>query len=95
MLDYDEDDDPVMPELRFLDYRYMRFCYHPLKDKFMICNSWKDPAWADTEASRSGIDAEEKENRELIFGKNLIEIEQKSIPQLLIDEGSATSPGPA
>lgn len=81
-----EDDDPVLDSLRILDYRYMRFCYHPLKDHFVQCNSWKDPAWVDVKTIRAGIDSEEKENRELVFGKNLIDIKQKTIPQLLLDE---------
>ena len=85
---YDEDDDPVLDHLRILDYRYMRFCYHPLKDRFVLCNSWKDPAWTDVKSIRAGLDGEEKDNRELVFGKNLIDIAQKSIPQLLLDEVS-------
>jgi cation-transporting ATPase 13A3/4/5 len=64
----------------------MRFCYHPLKDHFVQCNSWKDPAWTDVKSIRDGIGSEEKENRELVFGKNLIDIKQKTIPQLLVDE---------
>lgn len=86
ILEYDEDDDPIMEALRLLDYRYIRFCFHPIKDRFVICNSWKDPAWTNTEAIRAGIDTEDKENREQVFGKNEIDIEQKSIGQLLIDE---------
>jgi len=83
---YDEDNDPVLDELRILDYRYMRFAFHPIKDKFLLCNSWKDPAWTDVKSIRVGIDGDEKENRELVFGKNEIDIKQKTIPQLLMDE---------
>ncbi|KAF8859586.1 P-type ATPase-like protein [Acephala macrosclerotiorum] len=86
VLAYDEDDDPVLDDLRILDYRYMRFVFHPLKDKFVLSNSWKDPAWTDVKTIRAGIDGDEKENRELVFGKNLIDIKQKTIPQLLVDE---------
>jgi cation-transporting ATPase 13A2 len=85
---YDEDDDPVIDDLRILDYRYMRFSFHPLKDKFLLNNSWKDPAWTDVKSVRAGIDGDEKENRELVFGSNLIDIKQKTIPQLLVDEVS-------
>ncbi|TVY58655.1 putative cation-transporting ATPase [Lachnellula cervina] len=85
-LSYDEDDDPVLEDLRILDYRYLRFSYHPLKDKFVLTNSWKDPAWTDVKSIRAGIDGDEKANRELVFGKNLIDIKQKTIPQLLLDE---------
>ncbi|KAF4634651.1 hypothetical protein G7Y89_g3450 [Cudoniella acicularis] len=83
---YDEDDDPVLEDLRIIDYRYMRFSFHPLRDRFILTNSWKDPAWIDVKSIRAGIDGEEKEIRELVFGKNLIDIKQKTIPQLLIDE---------
>jgi cation-transporting P-type ATPase 13A2 len=87
--DYEEDEDPVIAHLRYLDYRYIRFCYHPLKDKFVLNNNWKDPAWTDVRAMRTGIDGDEKENRELVFGKNLIDIQEKSITQLLFDEVSS------
>ena len=83
---YDYDDDPVLLYLRFLDYRYIRFCFHPLKDKFVLCSDWKDPTWTDVRSIRNGLDSEERHRREQVFGKNQIEIEQKSIPQLLINE---------
>lgn len=83
---YDEEEDPVMQHLHFLDYRYIRFCFNPLKDRFLMTNTWKDPNWNDVEVIRNGIDSEEKESRELVFGKNLIDIEQKSVGQLLVDE---------
>lgn len=83
---YDEDDDPVIKELRCLDYRYIRFCFHPLKDKFVLGNTWKDPGWTDVQTLRTGLDSEEKQYRECVFGKNAIDIEQKSTSQLLVDE---------
>ncbi|KAK5706799.1 hypothetical protein LTR97_001791 [Elasticomyces elasticus] len=84
--EYDEYDDPIMDELRILDYRYIRFCYHPVKDKFVLGNTWKDPSWTDVAAVREGIDTEEAENRERIFGTNEIDIKQKTTGQLLMDE---------
>jgi cation-transporting ATPase 13A2 len=85
-LGYDEDDDPVLKWLRCVDYRYIRFCFHPKKERFVLSNNWKDPAWTDVRSIRLGIEGEEQESRERVFGKNLIDVEQKSIPQLLIDE---------
>jgi cation-transporting P-type ATPase 13A2 len=85
-IEYDEDDDPVLEYLRFVDYRYIRFSFHPLKDKFVLNHGWKDPAWTNVKEIRVGIDSEEQENREHVFGKNVIDIEEKSIPQLLMDE---------
>ena len=85
-LEYDEDEDPVMSNLRFLDYRYIRFVFHPLKDKFMFNSNFKDPSWKDAKSIRTGLDSEERHKREQVFGSNLIDIQQKSIPQLLVGE---------
>ncbi|KAI1850453.1 hypothetical protein JX265_013415 [Neoarthrinium moseri] len=83
---FDDDADPLFSELRVLNYRYVRLFFHPLKDKFVICSGWQDPSWTHVRALRAGIDGEEKEQREYVFGSNMIDIEQKSIPQLLVDE---------
>ena len=83
---YDEDDDPVMMHLRFLDYRYIRFCYHPLKDKFVLSSNWKDTSWTDVKSVRVGLDSDERYRREQVFGMNQIDIKQKAVPELLIDE---------
>lgn len=85
----DDDQDPVISELRSVNYRYVRFFFHPLRDKFLLCNGWKDPAWTDIRAIRTGIDTEEKGYRNIVFGPNLIDIEQKSIFRLLVDEVSS------
>ncbi|KAI3323123.1 hypothetical protein HD806DRAFT_498036 [Xylariaceae sp. AK1471] len=82
----EDDADPIMSELQTLDYRYVRFFFHPLKDKFLVCNGWKDPSWTRVSALRAGIDGDQKDERERVFGMNLIDIEQKSISQLLVDE---------
>ena len=87
----DEDDDPVMSNLRFLDYRYMRFCFHPLKDNFQLSDTLEGSSWGDVKGMRVGLDSDERYRRELIFGKNEINIKQKSIPQLLVDEVSHTN----
>lgn len=87
--DPDHGEDPILDELRSLDYRYVRMCYHPLKDKYLLCLGWKDPEWTDVRSVRSGLDADEKVVRETIFGNNLIDIEQKSISSLLVDEVSS------
>ncbi|KAF4983077.1 hypothetical protein FZEAL_1424 [Fusarium zealandicum] len=83
---FDDDNDPIVDDLRTLDYRYIRLCFHTLKDKFMLCNGWKDPNWTDVRLTRTGLDSDEKTVREVVFGSNLIDIEQKSMSQLLVDE---------
>ena len=84
--DFDEDDDPVILMLRLLNYRYIRFCYQPLRDKFVTCSKWRVLELTDTSAVRTGLDAEERSRRELLFGSNEIAIQEKSTPQLLVDE---------
>lgn len=59
-----------------------------MEDKFSLINGWKDPSWTNAKIMRSGLDADERDSREQIFGNNTIEILQKTIPQLLVDEVS-------
>jgi len=87
---YRYDDDPELPSLRFLDYRYMRLLYHPFEDKFVLNNNWWDPQWTDVKALRQGLDSEERDPRGQVFGKNVIDIQQRTIPQLLLDEVFST-----
>lgn len=82
----EDDGDPLVNELQTLEYRYVRFFYHPIKDKFVVCNGWKDPAWTNVRTLRTGIDGDEKDERARVFGTNIIDIEQKSALQLLVDE---------
>lgn len=83
---YPEDDDPEVEILRSLDYRYMKLIYHPLEDKFSLNSSWWDPQWTDVKALRAGLDSDERDPRDVVFGDNMIEIQQKTIPQLLVNE---------
>lgn len=82
----DEDQDPILQELRMINYRYVRFFFHPTRDKFLLGTGWKDPLWSDVREIRAGIDSEEKSHRDVVFGDNLIDIEQKSLFRLLVDE---------
>ncbi|PGH05980.1 hypothetical protein AJ79_06669 [Helicocarpus griseus UAMH5409] len=84
--DFDEEYDPVLPYLRFLDYRYIRFYYHTVEDRFLLSTGWKDPSWTNVRALRAGLTAEERDSREQVFGSNIIDIQQKSIPQIMVDE---------
>jgi cation-transporting ATPase 13A3/4/5 len=84
----DEDNDPILSYLRFIDYRYLRFAYNPLEDKFQPVSGWKDSAWMNTKLMRMGLDVDERDSRELVFGQNIIDVHQKSMFELLIDEVS-------
>lgn len=82
----DDENDPLIDHLRSLNYRYVRLYFHPIKDKFVMSSGWKDPDWTDARLVRSGLDSDEMLSREVIFGNNLIDIKQKSVGQLLVDE---------
>lgn len=83
---FDEENDPTISFLRYINCRYLRFFYHPLEDKFCLISGWKDPLWTNAKVMRSGLDADDRDSREQIFGKNLVDIQQKPLFQLLIDE---------
>lgn len=83
---YPEDDDPTLDSLRSLNYRYLRLLYHPIEDKFVLNSDWTDPEWTNIQSLRSGLDSEERDMRELVFGRNNLDIEEKTVPQLLMDE---------
>ena len=78
----------MLPNLRILDYHYVRFCFQPVEDKFSVCGTWMDPSWTDVKSLRRGLEADERESREQAFGGNIIDIQEKTIPQILIDEVS-------
>ena len=83
---YQDEDDPILDYLRVLDYRYVRLIFQPLDDQFILNSRWTDPQWTNTRILRHGLDAEQKDMRAQVFGKNVLEIQQKSILQLLMDE---------
>ena len=53
-----------------------------------MLNGWKDPAWTNVKMMRGGLDADDRDSREQIFGNNILDIKQKPVSQLLIDEVS-------
>lgn len=81
-----EENDPVLLQLRSLDYRHMNFCFNPVRDAFLLNNAWKDSRWKDLHSLRTGIDGEECQKRLLAFGPNLIDIREKSVFELLAGE---------
>ncbi|KAK9371108.1 hypothetical protein V1509DRAFT_613613 [Lipomyces kononenkoae] len=80
------DTDPLMPVLQYFDYRYMRLILHPIEGKFMLNNDWRDVSWTDINAIRDGLESVTIEERGLVFGENSIDIEDKTIPELLVEE---------
>lgn len=90
-LDEDEeedyiDKDPSLPTLRWVEYRYIKFFYHPFKDMFVTNSDWVDTNWTNIEGIQEGLDTNVHRDRELVFGRNEINIKEKSTVQLLVDE---------
>ncbi|CAG8505217.1 11733_t:CDS:10, partial [Scutellospora calospora] len=78
--------DDTLHNLHFFDHRSIRFIYNPILGQFTQNNLWKDPAWVSVEFLKKGINRETHNEREIIFGQNLIDIKEKSTVQLLIEE---------
>lgn len=82
-----EDNDPFLESVRYLDYRYVRFVWNPLVHRFVLYNNYKDPAWRGAARKcREGLEEDSKVRRLSLFGANQIDIAEKTIPQLLVDE---------
>lgn len=80
------DPDPAVPALRWVEYRYMKFIYHPGEDIFKTNLDWVDYNWSDPDAVFEGLDSDVHHERELVFGENIIDINEKTWFQLLVDE---------
>lgn len=80
------EDDPVLEEIRYLDYRYIRFVFHPIRGKFQLMSNWRDPSWRNLKDVVDGLEGDTRDARAGLFGENVIDIEEKPILTLLIDE---------
>ncbi|ORY01301.1 putative Ca2+ pump [Basidiobolus meristosporus CBS 931.73] len=76
-----------LDELIHIDYRYIRFLYHPINNRFEPIGYWKDRQWIENPTQiRYGIEDIHREERKTVFGANLVDIEEKSAVRLLIEE---------
>ncbi|KAG4304603.1 hypothetical protein PORY_001996 [Pneumocystis oryctolagi] len=73
--------------LTYIDYRYIRFVYYPIEKKFIPIYDWKDPRCIlPIQDISKGLDTSTRNDREIIFGKNIIDVEEDSVFVLLIKE---------
>ena len=77
---------PVVPYILSFQYRCLKFFYHPLEDIFKTNSNWYDRRWLKVKNLREGMSQALHEQRSVVFGKNSIDIEQKSSLQLLVGE---------
>lgn len=77
---------PVVQYIHSFEYRYIKFFYNPLEDIFKTNSTWYDLHWLNVKNLREGTSQTLHDYRSLIFGKNNIQIKEKSTVQLLADE---------
>lgn len=80
------DTNPLIPILKTFEYRYIKFIYHPCEDIFLTNLDWVDKSWVDVQEVREGIDNDTQIDRVNVFGPNVIDINEKTTVQLLVDE---------
>lgn len=73
-------------DLTLITYRYTRFFLHPPTGRFRMVKDWRDPAWVSNANVSSGNSWDAEKDRMALFGKNEIEIEDKGVVGLLVDE---------
>lgn len=86
---YEDEDpakDPVVPLLHSFKFRYINFFYSPVEDIFKTNSNWVDSHWLNIRNTKEGISHKTHEQRRQIFDANSIEIDEKTILQLLVDE---------
>ncbi|CDO92419.1 unnamed protein product [Kluyveromyces dobzhanskii CBS 2104] len=77
---------PNLPILISFQYRYFNLVYSPIDDIFKNNSNWADPDWLDLEGVQNGLTSSIQEDRTLAFGKNSINLKQKTIIEILFDE---------
>ncbi|EIW82801.1 Ca-transporting ATPase [Coniophora puteana RWD-64-598 SS2] len=78
--------DEVLRDLLVVDYRYSRFALDPQTGLFSAIRDWRDPSWTGIPSVQNGVPQPVREQRVTLFGLNVIDIEGKSVPSLLINE---------
>lgn len=74
--------------LKLVEYRYTRFALNPASNQWIMVRDWRDPQWTSIRAVAAGLDTPTREQRRVLTGENMIDIEGKSVFGLLIDEVS-------
>lgn len=77
---------PNLPILISFQYRYFTLVYSPIDDIFRSNSNWADPDWLDLEVVQHGLTSSIQEDRTLAFGKNSVNLKQKTVTEILFDE---------
>lgn len=81
-------DRDILDVLRVVDYRYARFALDPRSGLFTMLRDWRDPSWSGVTSVQNGLAFSVRDQRNTIFGPNLVDIEGKSTVSLMVDEAS-------
>ncbi|KAJ3281726.1 hypothetical protein HK104_011310, partial [Borealophlyctis nickersoniae] len=77
----------AMPCLIHFEYRYIRFILNPMTGQFEPNWTWSDPGWTSINKALEGLNGSRIiEQRRLIFGRNAVNIKEKPILRLAVDE---------
>jgi cation-transporting ATPase 13A3/4/5 len=76
----------TLHDMRYFDYQYIRFIYNPSAQAFMQNSQWKDSDWNMAANCERGIGRETHQERTMVFGHNLIDVQEKTVGQLLVQE---------
>ncbi|KAG0368660.1 hypothetical protein BGZ54_001471 [Gamsiella multidivaricata] len=76
----------MLHDMRYFDYQYIRFIYNPTVRLFMQNSQWKDPDWSRAANCGRGIGRETYQERTMVFGQNIIDVQEKTVGQLLVQE---------
>ncbi|KAF9915959.1 hypothetical protein BX616_004966 [Lobosporangium transversale] len=85
-LNNDTESSAVLHDMRYFDYQYIRFIYNPQAHVFMQNSHWKDSEWKSIARCGRGLEREIHQDRLLVFGPNLIDVQEKTVGQLLVQE---------
>ncbi|SCV05899.1 LANO_0H17634g1_1 [Lachancea nothofagi CBS 11611] len=83
---HESEENPNIPIMIQFSYRYFNLIYNPIEDIFKTNSNWTDADWLSLDANNAGLTTSIVEDRVLAFGKNSINLKQKTTGQILFDE---------
>ncbi|CED85070.1 ca-transporting atpase [Phaffia rhodozyma] len=80
----------TMGFLKVVEYRYTRYALDERggegKGTWRMIRDWRDHRWTSIKAVLSGLDESTRDQRRILFGNNVIDIEGKGVLSILMDE---------
>ena len=70
----------------FSTVKYVRLFFHTGVLLKSCHRDWADPSWTSVTGAQTGLTLDTRQQRSILFGSNIIDIEGKSVVSLLVDE---------